>query len=99
MIAFYRTGEIASGRLTEAVTFAKEVAGYVEQTTGVAVGVALPVGGNPNRVGWSATYDDLAGLETMTQKLMADPKYMELVTSNSAHFIEGSIRDEIWSTV
>lgn len=99
MIQFQRTADIASGRLTEAVTFAKEVAGYVEQATGVPVGVALPVGGNPNRVAWTATYEDLGGLEQMFQKLMTDPKYVDLLATNAANFVEGSVYDEMWSTV
>jgi hypothetical protein len=98
MIAFYRSANIAGGKMGEALAFAKEIAAYIKDQTGAEVSVALPIGGNPNRVGWSVQYDDLAALEEMNTKLMADPKYMELVASNSGNFVEGSVRDEIWST-
>ncbi len=99
MIALYRSGSIAPGKIREALAFAKEISAYITAQTGVEVSVAVPVGGNPNRVGWAARFDNLAGMEEMMTKLTTDEKYMELVADNSAHFIAGSIHDEIWSTI
>ena len=99
MIAFYRSASIAPGRIRESMVFAQEIAGYIKELTDTDVTVAVPVGGNPNRVGWAAQYENLAGLETMMGKLMADEKYLELVADGSTNFIAGSVHDEIWSTM
>jgi hypothetical protein len=99
MIAFYRTACVTQGRVGEALAFAHEIATYVKDQTGVEITVALPVGGNPERIGWAASYDDLAALEETNKKLMADPKYFDLVAAHAGSFVDGSVHDEIWSTV
>ena len=99
MIAFYRSASIAPGKIRESMMFAQEIAAYIKERTGTEVTVAVPVGGNPNRVGWAAQYDNLAGLEAMMGTLMADEKYLELVATGSTNFIAGSVHDDIWSTV
>jgi hypothetical protein len=96
MIAFYRSASIAQGKVGSALAFSREIAAYIKDKTGVEVHVAVPIGGNPNRVGWSARYENLGALETQQVKLMSDPKYMELVAKGSDNFIPGSVRDEIW---
>jgi hypothetical protein len=99
MIAFYRTASIAPGRTRESMVFAHEIAAYIQDLTGTEVTVAVPVGGNPNRVGWATQYENLAGLEEMMGKLMADEKYLELVANGSVNFNAGSVHDDIWATV
>jgi hypothetical protein len=59
----------------------------------------VPIGGIPNRIGWASRYDNLAALEATLNKLMADPKYMELVAKGAENFIAGSVHDEIWRTI
>lgn len=99
MIGFYRSAVVAQGRMREALAFAKEIAAYIEKKTGTTVGVGVPIGGAPNRIGWSAQYDDLASFEKTMGTLMADPEYMEMVADNGDHFLAGSIHDELWSTI
>jgi hypothetical protein len=99
MITFYRSASIASGKVPSALGFAKEISAYVKDKVGVDVGIAVPVGGNPNRIGWAARYDNLAAMEAATDKLMADPKYLELVSKGADNFIAGSVHDEIWRTI
>ena len=99
MIAFYRSATFLPGKLTNAVAFAKEVAAYAKDVTGVDVSVAMPVGGNPMRIGWAARYEDLGAFETAMGKLMADPKYLELISKAGESFVPGSAHDEIWRAV
>jgi hypothetical protein len=99
MIAFYRSASIATGKWTNAMAFAKEITAYIKDTTGVDVSVAVPVGGNPMRVGWAARYENLGAFEATMGKLMADPKYVELAAKGGDNFIAGSVHDEIWRTI
>jgi hypothetical protein len=99
MIRFYRGAAIAPGKQASALGFAKEMSSYLKEKHGLVVEVSVPVGGNPNRVGWSTTYDGLGALESAMAKMMADPKYMEMVSKGSDNFLAGSVRDQIWRSV
>jgi hypothetical protein len=99
MIAFYRSSTILPGKLTNAVAFAKEVAACAKDVTGVDVSVAMPVGGNPMRIGWAARYDNLGAFEAAMGKLMADPKYLGLVAKAGENFMAGATHDEIWRAI
>jgi hypothetical protein len=99
MIAFYRSAAIAPGKVGSAVAFAKEISAYVKDKNKTDLLIAMPVGGNPNRIGWSTHYENLGDLENKMNQLMTDPKYLEMVAKGSENFIAGSVRDEIWRTV
>lgn len=99
MIHFYRTAAIAPGKFMGAIAFAKEVSAYFKQRHGRDVSVALPIGGNPNRIGWAASYESLGDLETVMGKMMADPEYLEMIRKAADNFIAGSIHDEMWRSV
>jgi hypothetical protein len=60
------------------------------------VKVGMPIGGNPNRVGWFVQYENLAALENTQGKLLQEQKYMELIAGAAANFIAGSMHDDIW---
>jgi hypothetical protein len=72
-----------------------EPAAGIEEATGVEVSTALPVGGNPNRIGWASRDENLGALEASRLKLMADPKYKDRVAQAAENFIAGSVHDEI----
>ena len=99
MITFYRSADIAPGKVPNALAFAHEIARHIEKTTGQVLHVGVPIGGNPNRVGWSTSYESLAALETQQTKMLADKKYWEMVAKGADNFIAGSIRDEMWRSV
>jgi hypothetical protein len=99
MIALHRSAIVLPGRLSNAVAFAKQVAAYIKDTAGIGVSVSMPVGGNPSRIGWAAHYDNLGTLEAVMGKLMADPKYMEMIAKGGENFIAGSMHDEIWREI
>jgi hypothetical protein len=99
MIAFYRTASIAPGKIGSALAFAKEIAAFIKAKEGLEVAVALPVGGNPNRIGWSTRYENLGDMEARMGRLQADPKYAEMVAKGADNFIAGSVHDEIWRSL
>jgi hypothetical protein len=96
MIRFYRSATITPGKMAGAMTFAREVAKYVKDHTGVDVHIGMPVGGNPHRIGWSAQYPNLAAYDEMATKLLADGKYQEMVAMAANNFVADTTRDELW---
>jgi hypothetical protein len=96
MISFHRVASVAPGKAVAAMSFAREVAAHIKAKTGLEVKIGMPIGGNPNRIGWFLQYENLAALEDTQAKLLADQKYMELIAKSADNFIAGSLHDEIW---
>jgi alcohol dehydrogenase class IV len=99
MIAFYRNAAIATGKLGSAIAFAHQIAAYVKDKHGVELSIAMPVAGNPNRIGWAARYENLAAFEAKMTAITSDPRYQELAAKGSENFIAGTIHDELWRTL
>jgi hypothetical protein len=99
MIAISRTASIAPGKTGDAITLAHDVAKYIKDKHSTTLEVFMPIGGNPARISWHARYDSLAEWETLSAKLLADKKYMNLLSKNKDTFLPGSVRDEIWRTI
>ena len=96
MIYFHRSASIAPGKAIAAMSFAREIAGYIKSKTGLDVKIGMPIGGNPNPIGWYVQYEDLAVLEDTHSKLLQDQRYMEMIGRSSETFIAGSVHDDIW---
>lgn len=99
MITFYRSACIAPGKVQAARKFATEISSYIKAKTGVEVGAGVPIGGNPNRIGWSSSYESLAAYEATMAKLLADRKYMGMVARSADLWLPGSVHDEIWRSL
>lgn len=99
MIAFYRNAAIAPGKVGSAIAFAQQIAAYVKDKHGVELSIAMPVAGNPNRIGWAARYENLAGFESKMMAITSDPHYKEMAAKGSESFIAGTIHDELWRTL
>ena len=99
MIAFYRIAGIVPGKTASAIGFAQEIAGYMKLTYGVELEVMMPIGGNPQRIGWATRYKDLAALDAVSASLLGDKKYWEMVGKVSDCFVAGSTQDSIWRTL
>lgn len=98
MIAFVRVACVKPGQQGAAMRFAKEISAFLKGSYHLDIEVLRPVGGNPQRIAWSTRYADMAAMETITTKMLADPKYWELVNGASECFIGGTTRDAIWQT-
>lgn len=99
MIAFVRVASVKPGKQMAAMTFAKEITAFLKGSYHIDVEVLRPVGGNPYRFAWSTRYADMAAMESVTGKMLADPKYWELLNGASECFIAGSTHDAFWQTV
>ena len=98
MIRFIRTAAIAPGITLEAIGYAKEVAAYLE-TLGISTQVMVPVGGNPQRIGWLYECDDMTALDEAMQRMNGDPGYHAMAPRGGPLFIGGSFEDAIWRTI
>lgn len=96
MIKFYRVATIANGKIPGALAFAREVTAYLKDRHGIEVTIAMPVGGNPHRIGWSSSYENLGAMEAKQSAYMSDPKFMEMLGNSADLFINGSVHDEVW---
>ncbi len=99
MISFVRVAGVAPGKTAAAIGFAHEMAAYMKSVYSVELEVLRPVGGNPQRIAWSARYKDMASLEDVSTKTMADKQYWAMVGKASENFVAGSMRDSIWQSV
>jgi hypothetical protein len=99
MIRFVRTSSVAPGKLGSAISFAKQITEYIAKQFDVKMQVMLPVGGNPHRIAWRSEFVSLGAMDEFQSRLLADPKYMEMLSKGSDNFIAGSINDDIWRTL
>ena len=99
MIAFYRNAAIAPGKVGSAVAFAQQVAAHIHDKHGVTLSIAMPMAGNPNRIGWAARYENLAAFEAKMAAITSDPHYKDMAAKGAENFIAGSIHDELWRTL
>jgi hypothetical protein len=99
MIHFSRSVSIAPGKLGGAMAWANKITQFIKSKHGITVQVMTPVGGNPMRVGWAATYESLAAFESATTKMVADPGYIALLGETGDLFVPNSGHDELWRTV
>ena len=66
---------------------------------GVEPEVLQPIGGNPQRIAWSARSRDLAAPEDVNAKTLADKPCGSVVGKASENLIASSMHDSIWQTV
>lgn len=98
MIAFVRVACVRPGQQGAAMSFAKEVSAYLKNSYDLDLEVLRPVGGNPHRIAWSTRYADLAAMDAIVTRMLADPQYLALLKGASECFIAGATRDDIWQT-
>lgn len=99
MIYFLRSATIAPGKTVSAMAFAREIAALFKAKTGLDVTIAMPVGGQSNRIGWFIEYENLAALDDTQTKLLKDAEYLEVTAKGGENFIGGSLNDFIWRTL
>jgi hypothetical protein len=96
VIYFFRIATIAPGKTASALSYARDVAEYVKSKTGTKVVIGVPIGGQPNRIGWFVDYENLAKLEEDQTKLLQDSEYLAIAAKGGENFVAGSPHDEIW---
>ena len=101
MVRFERTVRIKPGKMGEAFEWAKDVAKFVNAKfpDGSDLLVFNQLFGDYGTVAWAMDRADLAEVETMTQKLLADPEYWELVNQGAGLLVEATTKDTLWQQV
>ena len=96
MITLVRRATVTSGRLGEAMAFAKEIAGLFSRITGSELRVVSGIGGAVATVGWISTYQDLAAYEASLNKLLSNSDWTAAIKKANGLLVDGSINDQIW---
>jgi hypothetical protein len=99
MIAFQRTISVMPGMFSAAMAYANELKAQVKATAGLDMKIAVPVSGNPSRIAWLSTHENLAEFDTLTKKLLTDQKYQELLKKGAGIVVPDTQFDEIWFTL
>lgn len=99
MVTVIRSGAIAPGKTLDVLTFAHQIKKLLKEKHGVTVELLVPVGGNPNRIGFKSHYENMGEWEALSAKMLADSEYMAAITSNGPNFVAGSINDDIWRSL
>lgn len=99
MIHFTRTTSVAPGKMAEALAFAGEINDYLGSVHGQKMQLMLPVGGNPHRLCWSTSYENMAALDQFQARTWADPKYGAILAKGAGVFVAGAAHDDIWRSV
>ncbi|PZM17211.1 NIPSNAP family protein [Rhizobium tubonense] len=99
MITWIRSAAIASGKLPDAFAFVKSAAKLIEEKHNIKITASRPLAGNPTRVFWYSTHDDLQAYEREHQKINTDPEFQKMLGGASDCFIAGTTHDEILQTI
>ena len=100
MVRFQRTARAKGGKFPEAMQFAKEVAGYLnDKYAPVTIQVYSELFGDVNTIYWYADYKDLATIEGINARLLADQGYWAILNKAADLFIEGSVHDTLMMSV
>jgi hypothetical protein len=99
MIHFTRTSSVAPGKMADALAFAGEMNEYLASAHGQKMQLMMPVGGNPHRLCWYTSYENLAAMEHFQAKTMGDAKYLSILGKGAGVFIAGTAHDDIWRSV
>ena len=100
MIRLQRSGRTKNGKLVNGIMFAKEIAEYLNSKYApLSVQVFAEQFGNLGTIYWYLDYKDLATLESVTSKLIADQEYLAIALKGMELFIEGSIHDCLMASV
>ena len=100
MYKFTRSGKIKGGSFPDAVRWAKEIAEYVtSKHSPVKVHVYTGMFGDLNTIFWEIEHKDLASIESLSAKLVADQGYWAVVGKANGLFIDGTFHDSVMGSV
>lgn len=96
MFRFQRTARIRSGKGSQAIQWAKDIAKYLNENYPPASYQAyVEVFGDYAKVNWISDVEDLATFEKINAKLMTDREYNARIGAASELFIEGATQDTL----
>ena len=99
MYLFTRSARLVPGRTRDAMAWTAEITEKVNQISDLPVSLWQSVlSADVGRMTWSTMTDELAALEAVEDKLLADDSYVELVDRGAA-FTTGDLQDQVATLV
>src|SRR5579872_5651538 len=99
MLLYTRRTRLVGGSAQEGLTWAVSAATKVTEVTGHNVRLWTTVfGPGVGTVTWTAWFDDMTALETLGDKLQADPAFVTLASSG-AKFTDGTLDDAVYMPI
>jgi hypothetical protein len=99
MYLFTRRTRIVGGNGTKGLDWAMSTTAKVKAVTGHEVQLwATMYSPNAGEVTWTAWFDDLTALETLSDKLQAEPSFVSLA-NDGAKFTDGTLDDSIYQPI
>ncbi len=99
MLTVIREVGILPGKTAAARSLLVELTALARETTGAEFEAVRPVGGNPQRQGWCTRFKDLAAYDAAWAKLMAEPRFGQLMQKTPDIFVPGSMNEVIWQSI
>jgi len=90
---------VLPGRLTYSAGIMKELIDYLAANGVGYVGLSPFAVGDPMRAALAARFAGAGELDAFSTKIMADPKWQEIVARNAFNLVPGSRSDHMWITI
>ena len=97
--ALVSTANIVLTRVSEAMTFAAEIAATVSEIIGKPAGLLTAVTGNSSRVLWIGSADSLAEIEDNNETLENSPEYVDMFKRSEGLIVLNSLEQTIWQRI
>jgi hypothetical protein len=99
MIRFTRSAQLNPAKFMEAITWAKEVAEFMNKKYGIQMTVYINNFGEYGKIHWISDYNDLAAMEKFGKQFLADPEYWTKISRGSDLLMRGSVFDTVMQSL
>jgi hypothetical protein len=99
MVRWTRSAQIASGKGTQAIQWAKEITEWANKKYNLQMKVYLDYFGEVGTIRWFVDYENLAALEKVGDPILVDPEYWQRVNQAADLLIEGSSFDTVMRAI
>ncbi len=93
------TTAVAAGRYDQVVGFGVELSQHAESVTGMPIVFGSALAGTFGEFGWVGIAADAAAADDANAKLLADPKYIDMISSATDMFVQGAAHRMIGTRV
>lgn len=96
MFRFQRTAQIRTGKLAEAIQWAKKITEYLNKKFApLSTQAYTELFGDYGKVYWHTDFEDLATLEKVNAQLLADQEYWALLNEATGLFVDRGTHDTL----
>ncbi len=95
MVRWTRSARIVPAKYLEAVQWGKDVSDYITKKFKIQVNVYLDSFGEFGTIRWFCDFADLAGVEDLQKKILADQEYLKKVSKGAELLMPGTAFDTV----